>query len=293
MEQIKELSFVDSITQELLFFGIIILCVVLAQQIIDILFNKYFERLYRSASPNSRKINKKRYDTLAITFRRLASIIMWVVVIIILLGHYGVNYSALLTGAGAVGIFFGIAGKDIVMDLYVGIMALIEDQYRVGDVIWIDQDHSGSVEDITLRTIKLRDIDGNVHIVPHSLARAIINKTYDYSTVNIEIGVGYTSDLEIVKSLINEVGDTLAKDDAWVKKFIEPIQYQTLLQYDKSQVILRAQGKVKPGEQWDIASEYRNLIKNALDANGIEVPLGQNVLRTVVDTPIKPSKLKP
>lgn len=287
MQEIEEQTLFDTIAQEALFFGILIICVIVAQRVINIIFTRYFERLYKSATPDSRKVNKKRYDTLALTFRRLASILLWVVVIIVVLGHFGVDYVALLTGAGAIGIFFGVAGKDIVMDFYVGMMALIEDQYRVGDIIWIDQDHFGTVEDITLRMVKLRDIDGNVHVVPHSMARAVINKTFDYSTVNIEVNVAYDSDLEKVKAIIDKVGQTLVNDEKWSDMFIDPIRYQTLLRYDKSQVTLRAQGKVKSGEQWNVASEYRIRIKAALDKNGIEVPLGQNVMRTVSDAPKK------
>lgn len=285
-----EQSLLEKIGQEVLFLGCIFLTIYVAQKILDFFFDRYFERMYKTASHKGRKINKKRYTTLAITFRRVASVGLWISAILIILAHYGVNYSALLTGAGAIGIIFGIAGKDIIMDLYVGITALVEDQYRVGDVITIDADHAGVVEDITLRTVKLRDIDGNVHIVPHSMARAIINKTFDYSTVNIEVNVGYTSDLERVKVIIDEVGDELAKDEIWTKKITEPIHYQTLLRYDKSQVTLRAQGKVKSGDQWDVASEYRIRIKTALDKNNIEVPLGQNVIRSVSDTAAQASK---
>lgn len=290
MTEPEQQTLFEKIAEEVIFFGIIIICVFIAQRVIDFLFNKYFERLYKSATPDSRKVNKKRYDTLALTFRRLASIILWLFIIVIVLNHYGVDYAALLTGAGAVGIIFGIAGKDIIMDLYVGTMALVEDQYRVGDVIWIDQDHNGTVEDITLRMVKLRDIDGNIHIVPHSLARAIINKTFDYSTVNIEVSVAYDSNLEKVKTIIGDVGEKLSKEEKWTEVFIEPIKYQTLLRYDKSQVTLRAQGKVVSGEQWSVASEYRIRIKNALDKAGIEVPLGQNVMRAVSDNPINAPK---
>lgn len=282
----------EYILHNLIFFGAVFLAMYVGQKLLDAMFDRYFMRLYKTASPKTRKMNKKRYDTLAITFRRLASVAIWITAFVVVLGHYGINYSALLTGAGAIGIVFGIAGKDIIMDLYVGITALVEDQYRVGDVIVVDQDHAGTVEDITLRTVKLRDIDGNVHIVPHSMARAIINKTFDYSNVNIEVSVAYSSNLDVVKGLIDSVGKELAEDEQWSRKFLEPIQYKTLLQYDKTQVTLRAQGKVKSGEQWGISSEYRQRIMAALDENNIEIPLGQNVLRSINDTVSKPKKPK-
>lgn len=253
-----------------------------AQKIIDALSDKYFERAYNSqAKKNRLKISKKRFDTLSKALRQVASVIIWIIGSVAILSALGVNLAALLAGAGVAGIAFGIAGKDIIMDLYVGLMALLEDQYRVGDVITIDQDHSGTVEEITLRTVKLRDIDGNVHIVPHSLARAIINKTYGYSNVNVELGVDYKTDIEKVKTVINETGLAMSEDEEWKTAFIKPIQYQTMLRFDESQMTVRASGKVKPGKQWSVASEFRIRIKQAFDKNNIDIPFPQRVIRQI------------
>jgi len=261
---------------------LIFVAMFLAQKIIDDLSDKYFERAYNSqAKKNRLKISKKRFDTLSKALRQVASVIIWIIGSVAILSALGVNLAALLAGAGVAGIAFGIAGKDIIMDLYVGLMALLEDQYRVGDVITIDQDHSGTVEEITLRTVKLRDIDGNVHIVPHSLARAIINKTYGYSNVNVELGVDYKTDIEKVKTVINETGLAMSEDEEWKTAFIKPIQYQTMLRFDESQMTVRASGKVKPGKQWSVASEFRIRIKQAFDKNNIDIPFPQRVIRQI------------
>ncbi|MBX7264445.1 MAG: mechanosensitive ion channel family protein [Chitinophagaceae bacterium] len=261
---------------------LIFVAMFLAQKIIDALSDKYFERAYNSqAKKNRLKISKKRFDTLSKALRQVASVIIWIIGSVAILSALGVNLAALLAGAGVAGIAFGIAGKDIIMDLYVGLMALLEDQYRVGDVITIDQDHSGTVEEITLRTVKLRDIDGNVHIVPHSLARAIINKTYGYSNVNVELGVDYKTDIEKVKTVINETGLAMSEDEEWKTAFIKPIQYQTMLRFDESQMTVRASGKVKPGKQWSVASEFRIRIKQAFDKNNIDIPFPQRVIRQI------------
>jgi len=261
---------------------LIFVAMFLAQKIIDTLSDKYFERAYNSqAKKNRLKISKKRFDTLSKALRQVASVIIWIIGSVAILSALGVNLAALLAGAGVAGIAFGIAGKDIIMDLYVGLMALLEDQYRVGDVITIDQDHSGTVEEITLRTVKLRDIDGNVHIVPHSLARAIINKTYGYSNVNVELGVDYKTDIEKVKTVINETGLAMSEDEEWKTAFIKPIQYQTMLRFDESQMTVRASGKVKPGKQWSVASEFRIRIKQAFDKNNIDIPFPQRVIRQI------------
>ncbi len=272
---------------------LIFVAMFLAQKIIDIVSDKYFERAYNSQAKKNRiKISKKRFDTLSRALRQVASVIIWIIGLVAILSVLGVNIAALLAGAGVAGIAFGIAGKDIIMDLYVGLMVLLEDQYRVGDVITIDQDHSGTVEEITLRTVKLRDIDGSVHIVPHSLSRSIINKTYDYSNVNIELGVGYQTDIEKVKKIIDETGSLMAEDEQWHSSFIKPIQYQTMLRFDESQMTVRASGKVKPGKQWAIASEFRIRIKQAFDKNDIEIPLPQRVVRQISEDASKASKRK-
>lgn len=287
-------SLIDAIfATKILKLFFILVAMFVAQKIIDVVTNRYFERAYQAQlKKNKIKIGKKRFDTLSKALRQVASICIWIVGLIAILSALGLNLAALLAGAGVAGVAFGIAGKDIIMDLYVGIMVLLEDQYRVGDVITIDPDHSGTVEEITLRTVKLRDIDGAVHIVPHSLARAIINKTYGYSMVNIELGATYDTDIEKVKRVINETGKIMAENLEWKPSFIDPIIFQTMLRFDESQLTVRASGKVKPGRQWAVASEFRTRIKEAFDENEIEIPLPQRVIRTINEDIDKTQKSK-
>lgn len=272
---------------------LILIIMFISQRIIDLITNKFFQRAYESKIKNSKiNIEKKRFDTLAKAFRQIASVIIWIIGLSIILSTLGLNLGPLLAGVGVLGVAIGIAGKDIIMDLYVGMMVLLEDQYRVGDVITIDQDHSGTVEDITLRTVKLRDIDGAIHVVPHSLARSIINKTYDYSNVNVEIGVSYDSDIETIKSIIYQIGTEMAEDKEMKNYFIEPIKYQTLLRFDESQITVRAQGKVIPGKQWAVASDFRLRLKKAFDMNGIDIPFPQRVVHQINQDISKKKKTK-
>ena len=197
---------------------------------------------------------------------------------------FHIKLTPLLTGAGATAIIFGIAGRDIIMDLYVGFMALIEDQYRVGDDIEISKDHAGIVEEITLRTIKLRDIDGNVHIVPHSLARSIINKTYDYSLVTVELTIEYIEDRDALKDIVDVTGKTLVKDAHWSRVFVSPMQYVATLAFTKDELTFKAQGKVKPGKQVAAESEFRLRVTDALEKNGITIASSEKADDSKSDT---------
>ncbi len=260
----------------------------IVKKILAILITKYFKRVYKSAQTRGRSINKKRLNTLAHAFISISNVVVWTLFALTILSMFNVRLNALLTGAGATAIIFGIAGRDIIMDLYVGFMALIEDQYRVGDDIEVNKDHAGIVEEITLRTVKLRDTDGNVHIIPHSLARSIINKTYDYSLVTVEFTTEYVEDTNALKTIVNEIGTKLAKDDHWSRVFVEPIKYESTLAFDKDALTFKALGKVKPGKQIAAESEYRLRIADALEKDGILVP-GKSI---ETDNPASPTKKK-
>lgn len=269
-------TFIESLLNEALYFAILFTLMYIAQKLLDVIFNKYFTKLYTSAVAKGRTINKKRYETLASALRGIASVALWTIAIFVVLAHFNVNYAALLTGAGAVGLFFSIAAKDVIMDIYVGMMVLLEDQYRVGDVIKISDTHKGTVEEITLRTVRLRDEDGAVHIVPHSMARSVINKTFDYAKVNVELGVSADTDVDQIKKIIDEVGDAMVQDNDWKTKITEPLRYQSFLKFDESQITVRASGKVKPGKQWAVDSEFRIRIKKALEDHGIALQFKQS-----------------
>ncbi len=264
-----------------------------AQKVVDQLIIRYFRKAYKKQVKSHRAtIGQKRFDTLSKAFRSISSVVIWVVGIMLIVNQTPLHQhlAALFASASIVGIAIGIAGKDIIMDFYVGMMALLEDQYRVGDTVVLDPDHSGTVDDITLRIVKLRDVDGNLHIVPHSMARAIINKTYGYSNVNIELGVAYDADIEKVKKVVNDTGKAMLDDPVWKADFIDPIIYQTMLRFDESQLTFRAQGKVKPGRQWAVASEFRMRIKQAFDKNNIEIPFPQRVIRQINEDATKSTK---
>lgn len=287
----EEQTLFSQIIEGIIYFGILLGIIFVVQRIADVVFNKYFERVRIRAIEKGTTTSGKRYKTLAATFKKLTSALLWGLFILLALHYFGFNVALLLTGAGAAGIIFGIAGKDIIMDYYTGAMVLIEDQYRVGDVIRADLDHAGVVENITLRTVVLRDIDGNVHVVPHRLAPAVVNMTYGFSKVNIEVGVAYDSDMEKVKKVINELGLVLVADKDWKELFIEPVSYDRILRFDDSQITVRVLGKVLPGEQWAAMGEYNKRLIVAFEENDIEIPFPQRVIHNVTDKPKKAHKV--
>lgn len=279
----EEQTWLESLFGHLIYVGILLAIILIVQRVADVAINKYFKAIYNRAEEKGESPDDKRYRTLAAATRKIVSFVLWSLAILAALVNFGVDVAFLLSGAGAAGIFLGIAGKDILMDYYTGAMVLIENQYRVGDVIKIDNDHSGVVEDIELRTVILRDIDGFIHVVPHSHATTIINMTFDFARVNVEVGVAYDSDLDKVKKVVNEVGEDMAKDQELKDRIINPIAFDRYMSFDDSQITVRALGDVVAGQQWALSSEFNLRLKKAFDKNGIEIPFPQRVMHTAAE----------
>jgi small conductance mechanosensitive channel len=191
--------------------------------------------------------------------------------------QFGVEIGPLLAAAGIVGLAFGFGGQYLIRDIITGLFIIIENQYRITDVVNING-ISGSVENITLRKTTLRDMNGTVHHVPHGEIKIVSNLTKDFSRVNMNIGIAYNTNLEHVIRVVNEVGAELAKDPYFKEFITQPIQFVRVDDFADSALIIKVLGETKVLKQWEVAGEFRKRIKIAFDNEGIEIPFPQMVV---------------
>jgi moderate conductance mechanosensitive channel len=225
---------------------------------------------------------EKREHTLTTIFRTASAVIIWTVVIILVLWHLDVNIAALMTGAGVVGIIVGFGAQSAIRDFLAGIFIIAENQYRVGDVVTLTiagKDISGVVEDITIRITRLRDLDGNLYTARNGEVALVSNASFGYANVNIDISVAYTTDVDKVEKIMNEVGKAMAEDSKWSPHIFEPIQFFRVDGFEDAAVRIKALGKVEPAMQWELAGEYRRRIKKAFEKYGVEIPFLQQVVQ--------------
>jgi len=220
---------------------------------------------------------KKREDTLIFIFRQIIYIVVILLTGILILAELGINTTPLIAGAGIIGIAIGFGGQYLVKDLITGFFILLENQYRVGDVVCFGE-RCGLVEKINLRTTVLRDLDGVVHHVPNGEIKVASNLSKYFSRVNINVGIAYESDLEKVIKVINKVGNNLAKDKKWKEMIIKPPQFLRVDDFSDSAIVIKILGETKPIKQWDVAGELRKRLKIAFDKEGIVIPYPQRVL---------------
>jgi small conductance mechanosensitive channel len=220
-----------------------------------------------------------RENTLIQILNGIISVLIWVVAVMMILSSLGVNIAPLLAGAGLLGVAVGFGAQYLVRDIITGLFIILENQYRVGDVISLDGT-SGTVERVTLRTTILRDMDGVVHHVPNGEIKITSNKSRDWARVNLVIGVGYNEDLDKVERVVNKTGEDLANDPAWSDKIVEAPVFLRVDKLNDSSVDVRILGKTMPNDQWAVTGELRKRIKIAFDKEKIEIPYPHRVVYT-------------
>lgn len=218
----------------------------------------------------------KREKTMNIIFQNLGTILLWVISAVMIVSELGVDIAPLLAAAGVAGVALGFGGQFVVRDIIAGFFIIIENQFRVGDIIKVGE-QSGVVEDISLRMTTLRNLDGVVHHIPNGKTDGISNMTKAFSRINIDVGIAYDSKLDHVIEVVNRVGESMSKDELWGEDIIKTPRFLRVNDFADSAIIIKILGETKPARQWAVAGELRMRLKIAFDKEGIIIPFPQQV----------------
>ncbi len=213
----------------------------------------------------------KRAETLTHVVQDVARVLIVAVGSLMILSELGLNVAPLLAAAGIGGLAIGFGAQSLVKDMITGFFILLENQIRVGDVVEI-AGVGGVVEEVRLRTIRLRDLSGNFHIVPNGSVDKVMNYTYLYSYYLFDVGVAYREDVDEVMAVLKDVGAELHADPEFNSDILEPLEMLGVDQFADSAVIIKCRIKTQPIQQWRIGREMNRRIKKAFDAKGIEIP---------------------
>jgi small-conductance mechanosensitive channel len=213
----------------------------------------------------------KRVDTMCRVIRYVLTVIIYAVTVIEILNEIGISIAPILGAAGVVGLAVGFGAQSLIKDYFNGFFILLENQIRQGDVVEAG-DKAGFVEEVTLRHIRMRDYDGDVHYVPNGIITTVTNKSRDFAQSVIDIGVAYREDVNTVIEVMQQVGDELYRDESFSPKILSPLEMAGVERFDDSAVVIRCRFKVLPLEQWTVRREYFKRIKYAFDQHNIEIP---------------------
>jgi small conductance mechanosensitive channel len=220
---------------------------------------------------SSKQDREERVETLSRAIRSGLTVIIVFIGFIVLLSELGINVSVLLGGAAVFSLAIAFGMQSLVKDYFSGFMILTENQYRVGNVIRIN-DVSGVVEDISLRSTILRDLEGVAHFIPHSEITIVSNLTHSWSRVALDIGVAYKENVDHVMEVIMEVARGMQEDPEYSKLITDEPEMLGVDALADSAVVIRLLVKTRPTKQWIIKRELLRRLKNRFDELSIEIP---------------------
>jgi small-conductance mechanosensitive channel len=235
------------------------------------------KRLVRSARHREwhQKDIEKRQNTLAAVFKSIWHIFI-VVVVLVALFREGVDkadaiLAPLFASAGIVGVALGFGAQSVVKDFLAGLFIISENQYRVGDIVELAENATGTVERIGSRSTVIRDIDGNVHYLPNGSIAHVINKTMGYSMARFVITVDPTSDVKKITAIIDKTGKDLSHEEKWKHKILEPPAFVSVGEFSGTTLELIVAGKTQPSDQWAVVAEMRRRLLEELEKSEVKL----------------------
>jgi moderate conductance mechanosensitive channel len=227
--------------------------------------------------PTARRAQRAR--TMTDVLGRLANGLIWSIAVLVALGELGINLAPLIAGAGILGIALGFGAQSLVRDFLSGFFMLVEDQYGVGDVIDVGGvvggtggGVSGTVEGVSLRTTRLRDVEGVVWHVPNGEIKRVGNKSQQWSRALLDIEVDRDTDASNAIDVIKQTADAMWHDEAWRDAILQEPDVWGVEELGAQSMKIRLVVQTLPLQQWRVARELRARIKAALDHAGIETP---------------------
>jgi small conductance mechanosensitive channel len=215
-----------------------------------------------------------RAQTLGQVLRSIAGIVIWSIAAITILGELGLNLGPLIAGAGIAGVAIGFGAQSLVKDFLSGVFMLMEDQYGVGDIIDAGE-ASGTVEAVTLRTTRLRDVQGTVWHIPNGTIQRVGNKSQQWARALLDIQVAYGTDIDEASGVIKHIADELWRDEVWTGKILDEPEVWGIEQLGPDAIVIRLVVKTQPSEQFAVSRELRRRLSEAFYRNGIEMPFPQ------------------
>ena len=219
----------------------------------------------------------KRSKTLADLISFIIKLLIAVTAVYTVLTDLGIDLAPVIASAGLAGVALGFGAQTVVKDMLAGFFIILENQYRVDDVVQISgvgfpaTPVEGTVRSITLRKTTLRDRDGNVHIIPNGSIVEVINRTIGYSKFRFTFAVDVDTDVDEIIRIVNSTGEQMAKDAEWSKLIVDAPHYDEFGRIGKEGINVTVSGTTMPGQQWKVNAEYRKRLVVELQKSDITI----------------------
>ena len=206
---------------------------------------------------------RQRAKALGSILRNAASVLIFGIAAVTIAGDLGLNLAPVLASAGVLGLAIGFGAQSLVRDFLSGIFMLLEDQYGVGDVIDAG-DATGTVEAVSLRVTRLRDVNGVVWHVRNGTINRIGNESQGWARAVVDFPVAYDQDLPQVRQTMKDTADQMWTEPRWHDVIMEEPEVWGVESVSSEAIVMRLVARTLPLRQWEVARELRERLKNAL-----------------------------
>ncbi|MFB4367732.1 mechanosensitive ion channel family protein [Pseudomonas sp. LR_1] len=211
-----------------------------------------------------------RAQTMMPLIRNVLFVSIFIIAAIVALANMGVNVTPLLAGAGVIGLAIGFGAQSLVADLITGLFIIIEDSLAIDDYVDVGG-HLGTVEGLTIRTVRLRDIDGIVHTIPFSEIKSIKNYSREFGYAIFRVAVPHDMNIDDAIKLLREVATELRNDTLMRRNIWSPLEIQGVESFESGNAVLRARFKTAPIRQWEVSRAFNLALKRHLDESGLSL----------------------
>ncbi|WP_231570171.1 MULTISPECIES: mechanosensitive ion channel domain-containing protein [Pseudomonas] len=211
-----------------------------------------------------------RAQTMMPLIRNVLFISIFIIALIVALANMGMNVTPLLAGAGVIGLAIGFGAQSLVADLITGLFIIIEDSLAIDDYVDVGG-HLGTVEGLTIRTVRLRDIDGIVHTIPFSEIKSIKNYSREFGYAIFRVAVPHDMNIDDAIKLLRDVASELRNDVLMRRNIWSPLEIQGVESFDSGNAVLRARFKTAPIKQWEVSRAFNLALKRHLDESGLSL----------------------
>ncbi|MDE1197290.1 MAG: mechanosensitive ion channel family protein [Pseudomonas sp.] len=223
------------------------------------------------ALTRSRKgLANARAQTMMPLIRNVLFVTIFIIAVIVALANMGMNVTPLLAGAGVIGLAIGFGAQSLVADLITGLFIIIEDSLAIDDYVDVGG-HLGTVEGLTIRTVRLRDIDGIVHTIPFSEIKSIQNYSREFGYAIFRIAIPSNMNIDDALKMIRDVGQKMRTDPLQRRNIWSPLEIQGVESFESGNAILRARFKTAPIKQWEVSRAFNLSLKRYLDEAGMDL----------------------
>jgi len=252
--------------------ALILVGAIFARRLGDSIFASVIRRAvkHRAHGDITEEDIKKRQDTLIAMTSAIWRALVWLVATFSIIKRIfpDLDLTPVLAGASVLGVALGFGAQTLIKDFLSGLFIILENQYRVGDVVDID-DATGTVEHITLRSTIIRDNDGSVHYIPNGSISHAINKTMGFSKINLTIEVPANTDVDSLAETINAVGKKMAAEEKWKTRVMDAPHFLGIDAFNANTLEVKIIGKTQPTAQWSVTGELRRRLLAAFKKDGI------------------------